>query len=202
MGKFVSRSEVAPYIDIFEKAIKKIRQDCKAEGITFTHRLVGSAKRNLIVRHFNKGFDCDYQIIIQKNKKSKTEKELKRVFIRLFDKYIPNEFDYCEDSTSAITIIKKDGNHSRRIMSYDIVLLQERNGLQIIRRQGDNYEWNSLPKLKNYSKDIREIKGKEMWEDLRERYYKKKINAMENPSQSKKAFQLFHEAVMETLRNN
>ena len=104
MAEYVSKNEVKPYRQIFDEMIAKMRKEVKENGITFTYLLVGSAKRNLVVRHHNKGFDCDYQIFIQKNKNGMKPKEIKELFIGLFNKYKPSVFDYCEDSTSAITI--------------------------------------------------------------------------------------------------
>lgn len=59
-----------------------------------------------------------------------------------------------------------------------------------------SWKFEQLPDMTNASEQFRKIKGPEMWQDLRERYYDKKTN---NKS-DKKSFQLLHEAVNETLK--
>ena len=54
---------------IFNDTFRKVQQDARAEGLTFSFNLVGSAKRNMILENKNEGFDCDYQLFLQKNKK-------------------------------------------------------------------------------------------------------------------------------------
>ena len=94
---------------IFDKAFKQVQKEARAEGLTFSCNLVGSAKRNMILENKNEGFDCDYQLFLQKNKKRLSPSEIKRLLIRLFDKYLSqnNGFTCCEDSTTAITKKRK-----------------------------------------------------------------------------------------------
>ena len=89
MEGYVSKDEIKQYKDLFDNIIFKIRKDIKREGITFTHNLVGSGKRNLIVRHPTKGCDLDYQILLQKNSKALSPKDIKDRFRILFNKYKP-----------------------------------------------------------------------------------------------------------------
>ena len=51
---------------IFDATFRKVQQDAKTEGLTFSYNLVGSAKRNMILENKNEGFDCDYQLFLQK----------------------------------------------------------------------------------------------------------------------------------------
>ena len=205
MAEFVSKNELKPYKDLFEKAFRKVQIDAYEYGLTFTQNLVGSAKRNLVVRHHNKGFDCDYQIILQKNKKNLSAKRIKELLIYLFDKYIPNTFNYCEDSTSSITIPKANPKQSKVEFSYDIVILKDVDIIpQILRvdKHGDskNYQWVKLSDMRGFFEKFNLIQGNEMWNDLKARYYKKKIDKINGVKyQDKKSFQLLHEAVNETL---
>ena len=105
--EYVSKNEVRPYRELFEEVFREIQKELKKEnGLTFSFGLVGSAKRNLVVRHHNKGFDCDYQLYLQKNKQELSEEAIKKLLMKKFDEKMPSEFDYCEDSTSSITIKK------------------------------------------------------------------------------------------------
>lgn len=202
--EYVSKNEVRPYEELFEEVFREIQKELKKKnGLTFSFALVGSAKRNLVVRHHNKGFDCDYQLYLQRNKQELSAEEIKKLLIKKFDEKMPNEFDYCEDSTSSITIKKKITKQSKIEFSYDIVIMDlYEDASYILRKNGSGqYVWNQLPDFTSFEDDYRQIEGADMWEDLRQCYYDKKI-AKNNGSpkyKDKKSFQLLHQAVKETL---
>ena len=202
--EYVSKNEVRPYEELFEEVFREIQKELKKKnGLTFSFALVGSAKRNLVVRHHNKGFDCDYQLYLQRNKQELSAEEIKKLLIKKFDEKMPNEFDYCEDSTSSITIKKKITKQSKIEFSYDIVIMDlYEDASNILRKNGSGqYVWNQLPDFTSFEDDYRQIGGADMWEDLRQCYYDKKI-AKNNGSpkyKDKKSFQLLHQAVKETL---
>ena len=199
MEGYVSKDEIKQYKDLFDNIIFKIRKDIKREGITFTHNLVGSGKRNLIVRHPTKGCDLDYQILLQKNSKALSPKDIKDRFRILFNKYKPSGYSDCEDSTSALTMKRKDTKLSKIVFSYDIVILRDRDCLEIIRRSAPNeYVWNKLKMMNGFNMRLKQICSSQMWNELRNRYYKKKIKQM-NGETDKKSFQLLNEAVNEVL---
>ena len=202
--EYVSKNEVRPYEELFEEVFRKIQKELKKKnGLTFSFALVGSAKRNLVVRHHNKGFDCDYQLYLQRNKQELSAEKIKKLLIKKFDEKMPSEFDYCEDSTSSITIKKKITQQSKIEFSYDIVIMDlYEDASYILRKNGSGqYVWNQLPDFTSFEDDYRQIEGADMWEDLRQCYYDKKI-AKNNGSpkyKDKKSFQLLHQAVKETL---
>lgn len=202
--EYVSKNEVRPYEELFEEVFREIQKELKKKnGLTFSFALVGSAKRNLVVRHHNKGFDCDYQLYLQRNKQELSAEEIKKLLIKKFDEKMPNEFDYCEDSTSSITIKKKITKQSKIEFSYDIIIMDlYEDASYILRKNGSGqYVWNQLPDFTSFEDDYRQIGGADMWEDLRQCYYDKKI-AKNNGSpkyKDKKSFQLLHQAVKETL---
>ena len=203
--EYVSKDEVRPYEELFEEVFREIQKELKKKnGLTFSFALVGSAKRNLVVRHHNKGFDCDYQLYLQRNKQELSAEEIKKLLIKKFDKKIPNEFDYCEDSTSSITVKKKITKQSKIEFSYDIVIMDlYEDASYILRKNGSGqYVWNQLPYFTSFEDDYSQIEGADMWENLRQCYYDKKI-AKNNGSpkyKDKKSFQLLHQAVKETLQ--
>ena len=202
--EYVSKDEVRPYKELFEEVFRKIQKELKKKnGLTFSFALVGSAKRNLVVRHHNKGFDCDYQLYLQRNKQELSAEKIKKLLIKKFDEKMPSEFDYCEDSTSSITIKKKITKQSKIEFSYDIVIMDlYEDASYILRKNGSGqYVWNQLPDFTSFKDDYRQIAGADMWEDLRQCYYDKRI-AKNNGSpkyKDKKSFQLLHQAVKETL---
>lgn len=197
--EYVSKKVVKPHKDEFGEIIKEIRPNIKKERITFTCRLVGSGKRNLVVRHHNKGFDCDYQIIIQKNKKNLNEEDLKKLFIKEFDKSVTKRgFKNCEDSARAITIKKVDFENSKILQAYDVVILDQRkDGYYILsnHKSENYYDYEKLPNTEKHTENAEKIKGAEMWNYLRKIYLEKKEKNIED----KKSFQLFNEAVNDTL---
>lgn len=199
--EYVPKKEVKPHKETFTEIIKEIRPKIKNEGVTFTCRLVGSAKRNLVVRHHNKGFDCDYQIIIQKNKNEFDEESMKKLFIREFDhSVVKRGFKNCEDSKQAITIKKVDYENSKVLKAYDVVILDQRDdGIYILtyhKKEEEYYDYLPLPDTFKHSENFKKIKGAEMWNYLRDIYLKKK----EDNTEDKKSFQIFNEAVNETLQ--
>ena len=124
--EYVSKKEVKPWRAMFHKWMKNIRTKVKEKGITFTYRLVGSAKRNLVIRHHNQGFDCDYQIFIQRNSKALSPKEIKLLFKSVIDEVgVVDCFEPCENSTSSLTIKMVDKSQSKVRVGYDVVILQE-----------------------------------------------------------------------------
>ena len=135
--EYVSKKEVKPWRAMFHKWMENIRTKLKEKGITFTYRLVGSAKRNLVIRHHNKGFDCDYQVFIQRNNDNLSPKDIKFLFKSVIDEVCASDgFEPCENSTSSLTIKMVDKSQSKVRVGYDIVMLQETDeGLKILRCQ-------------------------------------------------------------------
>ena len=201
--EYVSKKEVKPWRAMFHKWMKNIRTKLKEKGITFTYRLVGSAKRNLVIRHHNKGFDCDYQIFIQRNNNNLSPKDIKLLFKSVMDEVcVVDCFEPCENSTSSLTIKMVDKAQSNVRVGYDVVILQETDeGLKILRCQNkgtkkESFVLELLPDMTNMSAKLAKIKGKNQWNKLRELYYNKKINY----NGEKKSFQLLNEAINEVLQ--
>ena len=182
MDGYVSKNDIKPLMQAFDLMLSYVRRDAKARGLTFTCDLVGSAKRNLVVAHPTKGIDCDYQLHLQSNKNELDAEQIKKIFCTLFDKYRPQQ-------------------HCKILCSFDIVLLRNLGGVpEIIRRNTDGkYVWNKLRYMSDFQERFSLITGNEMWNELKERYYKKKVKQM-NGNDDKKSFQLLNEAVNEVLQ--
>lgn len=180
-----------------------IHDGLKNKGISFTFMLVGSAKRNLVVRHHNKGFDCDYQIKITRNSLGLEAKELKDLFRNMLNKVVKkNGYSDCENSTSSLTI-KKKGDKSNIEHSYDIVILtQDKEGVKILRynKLNGKYIFELLHDMSDAKENFNRINGSHAWEKLREIYYIKKTNELTENRTGKKSFQLLNEAVNEVLQ--
>ena len=95
---------------------------------------------------------------------------------------------------------KKDAKHSKILYSFDIVILQDMNGVpEIIRRTSEGeYVWNQLRSMADFQQRFSRITNSDMWDELRRRYYNKKVKQM-NGETDKKSFQLLNETVNEVI---
>lgn len=203
--KYKTKAEIQPWHKKFIDWIAIIRKEVRSKGITFDCRLVGSAKRHLVIPHHNKGFDLDFQIMIHKNKSDKDEEQWKQLFMGLLNPLVTAEgFKHCENSTSSITIKMTDKNQSKIKVGYDVVIIRNKTvnnvvQTEILRHYGkenpERWAFEQLPDMTDASKQFAKIRGIDMWQDLRKRYYDKKTKNTDD----KKSFQLLHEAVNETL---
>lgn len=204
--EYMTKAEIHPWHKKFIDWIERIRKEIRSNGITFDCRLVGSAKRHLVIPHHNKGFDLDFQIIIHKNKNRKDEEQLKQLFMGLLNPLVIAEgFEHCKDSTSSITIKMIDKNQSKIKVGYDVVIIRNKTVNNVVQTEilrhykeerSERWAFEQLPDITDTSKQFAKIRSLDMWRDLRERYYDKKMKNTED----KKSFQLLHEAVNETLK--
>ncbi len=204
--EYMTKAEVKPHRQEFKNIIDSIRRDIRNEGITFTYTLIGSAKRNLVLRHHNKGYDCDYKITIQKNINNVKEKELKQMFMDAFNKVIvPMGYNHCEDSTQAITMKKVVEKESKIEKGYDVIITKDLDdGTHILRndknKRGNVYHYVQMKDTQNFYYNYAQIKGNKMWEDLREKYKKKREDNENLPEEKqKKGFQLLSDTVNELI---
>lgn len=65
---YVLKSETKIYKKNFYELFQKLQKEF-AKDFSIYFCLVGSSKRNLVIKHHNKGFDLDYYIIIRKIQK-------------------------------------------------------------------------------------------------------------------------------------
>lgn len=202
--KFVSKNEVKEYTDLFSQVFSEIQKVLKKDnGLTFSYRLVGSASRRLVIRHHNQGFDCDYQLYVQKNKQNLSPKVIKDLLLKEFDARMPKKgFMTCKNKKKAIEIQKKKTESDQLIFKYDIVVMKKDDYPYIIHRSENNvYVWNPEADYSTWAEDYGKIKGSNMWDDLRNRYYDKKIQKDNGTNYvNRKSFQILHEAVKETLQ--
>ncbi len=203
--RYVARAEVKPLREQFHGWMRAIHDEIKENGISFTYMLVGSAKRNLVIKHHNKGFDCDYQIRITRNSNGLEPEKIKNLFRTALNRVV-SQYGYKdgENSRSSITI-KKVGNASNIENAYDVVIIKQEEGETKILRwhkppKGDgSYVFELLPDMSNSQENFQKIKGKEMWDELKEIYYNKKMIELTDKKTGKKSFQLLNEAVNEIL---
>lgn len=137
----------------------------------FAKRLVGSRAWGTMIEDVKGEYDLDYQILLSKNspvyKKNKAfpnPTEIKNEFISAFTKCL-NEKENIENSTTAITLINKDGKPYH--IDFVIIKTLPENNF-IIRRNNkgeiphhNEFTWNELPKWKEAYSYFRSLTPKE-----------------------------------------
>lgn len=187
MFEYVPKSEYQPFKLEVDKILKSIQKDLKENDIlTFQFNLIGSAKRKLITRIKNgsKGFDLDYNIDVQKilNDKYENPKLLKQTFIKLFDDYFDDSYEYAEDSTSVITIKKLNKARNKILFSVDFAIVNyyedeegdERQQYVRFDKISNTYSWvlRKVATNHRYVEDL--IKENNMWEVVKDLYLENK----------------------------
>ena len=127
MYEYVSKAEYKPYKEEIESIIKKVQKIMKTEyDTTFQFKLIGSTNRHLVtkIKDGNRGYDFDYNLILQKSDLWDNPKKLKEQFMRAFSKSLKDtKYGEPEDSTSSITIKVVDKKHSKIIRSCDFAII-------------------------------------------------------------------------------
>ena len=203
--EYVSKNEYRPVREELEDIIKKTQKILKKEsGITFQFELIGSGSKHLITRVTggNKGFDFDYNIIINYDDGQMWKADYARKeFTKALDKAIQGtQYDHPENSSVAITIKVKDTKKSRILHSCDFAVVYYPDGVfeghqyAKLDLQTSKCTWDTRQYTKNYHNKLNWLKDNVngYWEEIKEEYIKLKNN---NNDVNKHSFQLFYEAV-------
>lgn len=203
---YVSKREAAPIkaelIDLIHRVQDYVRDD-----FTFQYYFVGSSSRNMITydRKSNVGFDFDVNIVVNDDDEQYSPKEIRTSIREAFNRFVREYgYDYCEDSTSVLTIKKKSVLQSKIIHSCDIAIVYDCNDgrQQYIRFNKDkqNYTWEYRGEgFELLPSKISWLKSNNLWGELLDYYiYKKNVN--DNPEKHSRS--LFAESVAEVCRKN
>ena len=212
MCDYVKPKELKEPRKVFNNWISAVQKYIKKEyKITFSYSPIGSGSRNMVIRKCNEDFfDLDFQIIIQfipnNYNWDKDCKKLKDIFKNTFDRFKPNEFSFCEDSTQALTT-----KNISRGYGFDIIITTrdgEENFYILYNKKNTNnannkdYEWAKRKDMNKYRERLSLVGGPEMWDYLRKVYKNKRHNTNNNEeSNKKKSYQLLNEAVVDTLKH-
>lgn len=188
------------------KVLNYLHKELKVKYI-FSHRLVGSAVWNTIIKDNNGFWDLDYQILLTRNSKEHKNNNLsnptqiKHDFFNCIDKKFKNQNGFkVENSTTAITLINYNEKYS---IDFVIIRLYPENH-EIIRRNNkknsitNEFTWNELPKFNDAYRKFKNLAHKEK-QDLIENYIlprkeKEKAN-QENDSTKRSSCEIFVEEV-------
>ena len=202
MYEYVSKSEYGPAKADFEIIIRKVQKILRNEkGITFQPRLVGSGGRHLITRLIggNKGFDLDYNLILQKHQDDDPG-FIRGIFLNAFQMAAKGTLYKVESSTSAITIKYIDKRENKIKYSCDLAIIEyddeyEDDGYYIIKKECGKFVWKERSNsygLDTKLKEIREWNSNEWWNWIKEEYLTVKNS---NKDTDKHSFSLYNEAV-------
>lgn len=205
MYEYVSKAEYKPYKEEIESIIKKVQKIMKTEyDTTFQFKLIGSANRHLVtkIKDGNRGYDFDYNLILQKSDLWDNSKKLKEQFMRAFSKSLKGtKYGEPEDSTSSITIKVVDKKHSKIIRSCDFAIIYYLddddldNGYRYIKnwKKNNRYSFEDRVLSQNADCKLLEILEYEQgWNCVRDEYIKLKNR---NRDTNKKSFILYLESI-------
>ncbi len=185
--EYVPKGEYQPFKLEVDGILREVQKYLRKNKIlTFQFNLIGSAGRKLItrVKNGNKGFDLDYNIVIQKilNEKYEDPKLLKEIFVKLFNRYFDDSYDYSEDSTSVITIKKLNANRNKIICSVDFAIVsyyedddgKERQEYVRFDKNTNTYSW-ALRKVATDHRYVENlIKDNGLWQNVKKLYLENK----------------------------
>lgn len=185
--EFVPKGEYQPFKLEVDGILREVQKYLRKNKIlTFQFNLIGSAGRKLItrVKNGNKGFDLDYNIVIQKTFDEKYEdpKLLKEIFVKLFNRYFDDSYDYSKDSTSVITIKKLNAKRNKILYSVDFAIVsyyedddgKERQEYVRFDKNTNTYSW-ALRKVATDHRYVENlIKDNGLWQDVKDLYLENK----------------------------
>lgn len=206
--EFVPKSEYQPVREELEEIIKKVQEYCrnKESNFTFQFKLVGSGEQHLITREKggNKGFDFDYNIILNElpdNQYWKPEFAKTLIMNAISEAIKGTKYSEPQDSTSAITIKVVDRKNKKIVHSCDFAIIyypnnEDYNYFKYIRnnKNQNNYTWEVRNFSINYDDKFKWLKDNVdgYWDIIKKEYLKVK-NA--NKNIDKHSFQLYYESV-------
>jgi len=198
--EYVPKKEVKEYkremYDYLCQASKNLKEK---EKTGFNVGIVGSAKRNLVLRRGEEIYDVDFQLILHRNNQGPEYRE--DIYEELRE-IIPEHWSL---SQSTSTIFCTEQNNKE----FDIALIKKMNNdnFQISKldkknEDGDKYIWNIMRDTKDIYKKRNEIKGIEEWEYLRDEYKQLRENEWDkNRDEKKPSYSLFSEAINNTYNH-
>lgn len=203
--EYVSRNEYQPVREELELIIRKAQKILRKEtGITFQFELIGSGSKHLITRVVggNKGFDFDYNVIINYDDGQMWKADYARKeFTKALDKAIEGtQYDHPQNSSVAVTIKVKDVKQSRIRHSCDFAIVyypgNKDDGYKFakLNLKTNQITWEMREHTKQYRSKLdwlrENVNG--YWNRIMDEYLRLK-NSNNDPN--KHSFQLFYEAL-------
>lgn len=198
---YLGKKKVKVYKQEFSGIVNDLKDEL-GDGWNFHYYLVGSAKRNMVIKS-NEGFDLDYHLMLKDWPDELTDKQLKLTVMEAFDNVTPNHLSNSKDSTNVITINCVENEVLK--YSYDIALMHKTIGSNILKNEKDDgsngpYHFVQVSDSSSFFERFHMIKGHEMWRDLRSIYFDKKIEQHQDAKDVRiYSFALLKEATNDVL---
>lgn len=196
--RYTAKEETKPVRAELEEIIHKVQDEVR-DQFTFSYQFIGSSKRNMITFDptTNKGFDFDVNIYVNDEDEDYSPEDIRKILKIAFDKFVRRYgYNYCEDSTSVLTIKFIDRFHSRIKHSCDFAIVYDGSkGQQYIRfnKEQNNYTWEYRSKgFKNLEEKSDWLKQNDYWNEVREVYLEMKNN---NANPDKRSRSLYAETI-------
>ena len=203
---YVTKKEAMPVKKELIRLINEV-QNLVRQNFTFRFDFVGSSKRNMVTydRKSNIGYDFDVNIEVNDDNEKYSPDKIRSIIMTAINKVASKYgYDFCEDSTSVLTIKVKNTARSRIIHSCDFAIVYncENGDQQYIRfnKDNQNYTWEyrgngfiDLPQKLEW------IKRNKLWNELKDYYIEKKNN---NTNPQKHSRSIFAETVNEICQKN
>lgn len=188
--RFVTKSELENTKIFVESMISSVRSDLRKQGWTFSHRLVGSAGRNLATKTVE-GFDLDYvfEFSTTKNKNVNITKNIKQIVLQSIEKN-KSKHSKVNDSTSSIHYFAKNDDGTIVIQSDIAIIINDLSIRKIVKGKGGNYFTEPLSNYLSAFEKFEKIKA-ENFNNFKEDYLK----ALKNKTQNQISFDVFIKTV-------
>lgn len=186
--------------------VNQLVQELKNYDIDARMNVVGSKKRNMVTQNEKESIDFDFNLLIDNPESYRNERELKEAIRKAFNEVLSkNDWDDCEDSTSALTTQERvfnKGNKTPFSIDVCIVKMDMYGQLHrlIHRKTGniwyDQYYWNMVPNSRDLW-DKEDYLKPDYWKYVREAYIEKKNMYLKRNDQDHPSFVCYIEAVNE-----
>ena len=203
---YVTKKEAMPVKKELISLINEV-QNIVRQNFTFRFDFVGSCKRKMITyaRKSTIGYDFDVNIEVNDDNENYSPDEIRSIIMTAINKVAPKYgYDFCEDSTSVLTIKVKNTARSRIIHSCDFAIVNncETGEQQYIRfnKDNQNYTWEYRGNgFVDLPQKIEWIRSNKLWNELKDYYIEKKNN---NTNPQKHSRSIFAETVNEICQKN
>lgn len=205
MYEYVTKAEYKPLKAEATRILQKMQSQLKKK-FPFSFQLVGSGKRHLVTRikNGNKGFDLDYNLILEGDCRDYDAEKVKNCFISAMRNALKDSrfhFSDPKDSSSVITLQSVDRKNSKIKYSCDFAIIRytydedsNLNGYKYLKydKKSGNYIWNFRPINSDPEELVKKIREYESgWNCVREEYLRlKDCNKGE-----KRSYAIYREAV-------
>jgi len=173
--RYATKNEFKPVKSELEKIIHDV-QDIVRDNFTFSYYYVGSSAkgRNLVTYDptTNIGFDFDINIYVNDDEEDYSPEEIRNIIRNALDEVVKDYgYNYCEDSTSVLTIKFVDHINSRIEHSCDFAIVHEgKNRQQYIRfnKEHGKYTWEYRSRgFKHIEERADWLKKNKLWTEVR-----------------------------------